>query len=138
MDIDDDDVHDIDRSSASASAKPQSVSSSGSSISFNSKTQLSSSSLSASKEQKQERNKFSVLTFNVLAEFLARSEWFPYCKRHHLKWSYRSEKIKEIIRESNADIICLQEVQTIESIPARYREFSYSFFAIALQMNGKS
>jgi len=57
----------------------------------------------------------SVLSFNILAACYVRVEgqpWnaFSFCKDEHLSWKQRLPRIVKLLRDSLADIICLQEV----------------------------
>lgn len=55
--------------------------------------------------------KFTVMTYNVLADKWASSDKHKACPNDALKWEYRREKLVSEIISYNADIICLQEVQ---------------------------
>eukprot|EP00899_Mesostigma_viride_P011811 jgi/Mesvir1/20630/Mv14856-RA.1 len=55
---------------------------------------------------------FSVLSFNVLANLYASPELYSYCQPWALGWSYRRQNLLREILNSNADILCLQEVQS--------------------------
>lgn len=53
-----------------------------------------------------------VLTYNILAEIFATRQVYPYCDIWSLSWPYRRHLLLQEIEEAQADIICLQEVQT--------------------------
>lgn len=55
---------------------------------------------------------FSVLSYNVLADVCATRERYSYCPTWALVWEYRRQKLVNEIIEYDADIICLQEVQS--------------------------
>ena len=55
---------------------------------------------------------FKLLTFNVLADSLCRPAWFPYASPEALAWPARSRRIQQLVREHDADVICLQEIQS--------------------------
>ncbi|EXB97553.1 hypothetical protein L484_003397 [Morus notabilis] len=55
---------------------------------------------------------FSVLSYNVLAAVFASRERYSYCPTWALVWEYRRQKLLNEIIEYDADIICLQEVQS--------------------------
>ncbi|KHN84886.1 CCR4-NOT transcription complex subunit 6 [Toxocara canis] len=55
---------------------------------------------------------FTILSYNVLCEEYTTSELYSYCPQWALKWQYRKEVILREIREYQADIILLQEVET--------------------------
>ncbi|GKV51970.1 hypothetical protein SLEP1_g58581 [Rubroshorea leprosula] len=52
---------------------------------------------------------FSVLSYNILADILAKNHLC--CPTWALEWEYRKQKLLKEINEYDADIICLQEVQ---------------------------
>ena len=52
---------------------------------------------------------FKVFTYNILTEKY--SSGFDYCPKPFLDWSYRKQKLLNEIVSSDADIICLQEVE---------------------------
>ncbi len=54
--------------------------------------------------------KFSVLTYNILCHTYASQTHYGYTPSQALSWDYRKELILQEIRELNADIVCLQEV----------------------------
>jgi mRNA deadenylase 3'-5' endonuclease subunit Ccr4 len=54
---------------------------------------------------------FSVLQFNVLAQMYATKISYPHADPSILDWRHRFKKIIEIIITSEADLVCLQEVQ---------------------------
>ena len=56
--------------------------------------------------------KFQVLSFNILANFAATSTMFGYTPSRALDWDYRKELILEEIRQRDADIVCLQELDS--------------------------
>lgn len=58
---------------------------------------------------------FTVFDWNVLAQFLATEEFFPYVKPEFLDWEYRRRFIRKEIRYYSADVLCLQEVQSVEN-----------------------
>jgi CCR4-NOT transcription complex subunit 6 len=59
-----------------------------------------------------EGGRFSVLTYNVLADLYATSELYHYTPSWALSWNYRRQNILKEIVGHNADILCLQEVQS--------------------------
>jgi endonuclease/exonuclease/phosphatase family metal-dependent hydrolase len=54
---------------------------------------------------------FSVLQFNVLADFLARTAQHTYCDRRYVKWEYRRQLLVDGVKRALPDLLCLQEVQ---------------------------
>lgn len=57
---------------------------------------------------------FTVMTYNVLSDKLATPSMYAYTPSWALLWSYRRERILKEIINSEADIICLQEVEAGE------------------------
>eukprot|EP01041_Mallomonas_annulata_P008324 gene8324-17133_t len=56
-------------------------------------------------------NRFRVVSYNILAEVYATRQAYPYCDAWCLAWPYRRCLLLQELQESQADIICLQEVQ---------------------------
>jgi len=56
-------------------------------------------------------NRYTVMTYNILAPDYANPSWFPGTNRGQLKWAHREPKILRDIDARNADILCLQEIQ---------------------------
>mmetsp|Transcript_5147 Transcript_5147/g.16836 ORF Transcript_5147/g.16836 Transcript_5147/m.16836 type:complete len:482 (-) Transcript_5147:46-1491(-) len=71
--------------------------------------------------------KFTLLTWNVLADLYATTEMYTYCEPWALSWNYRRQNLLKEILSYEADILCLQEVQS-----DHYTEF----FAPELQKHG--
>jgi CCR4-NOT transcription complex subunit 6 len=55
---------------------------------------------------------FSVLSYNVLADIYASRDIYSYCPPWALTWEYRRQNLLSEIVRYNADIMCLQEVQS--------------------------
>ena len=65
-------------------------------------------------------NTFSVVQFNILAQFLTHPEEYPYAKPEALNWKLRFQRIRLFLAgfiAHGADIICLQEVQGTAAVP---------------------
>jgi len=57
--------------------------------------------------------RFTVLTYNVLADLYASQELYGgYCPPWALSWSYRRQNLLREMLSYNADILCLQEIQS--------------------------
>jgi mRNA deadenylase 3'-5' endonuclease subunit Ccr4 len=54
---------------------------------------------------------FKVLHYNILSDHLALPQLYHYCPPWALSWEYRRKLILQEIRQYDADIVCLQEVQ---------------------------
>jgi len=59
-----------------------------------------------------DQGKFTILTFNVLADLYASRELYHYCPSWSLTWAYRKQSLLREILSYQADILCLQEVQS--------------------------
>ncbi|XP_022766389.1 carbon catabolite repressor protein 4 homolog 1-like [Durio zibethinus] len=55
---------------------------------------------------------FSVLSYNILADLYASGGRYSYCPTWALVWEYRRQNLLQEIIEYDADILCLQEVQS--------------------------
>lgn len=55
--------------------------------------------------------KLRVATYNVLAEIYATQQMYPYCDHWALSWNYRKNNLIRELKEIQADVIFLQEVQ---------------------------
>ncbi|KAJ4839899.1 hypothetical protein Tsubulata_042751, partial [Turnera subulata] len=56
--------------------------------------------------------KFTVLSYNILAEMYANQNMYSYCPTWALLWEYRKRNLLNEIIKYDADIVCLQEVQS--------------------------
>lgn len=73
--------------------------------------------------------KFTILTYNVLAELYATAEQFPYCASWALAWHFRKINLLKEILNYNPDILCLQEVQSdhmVDFFLPKLREHGYT------------
>jgi CCR4-NOT transcription complex subunit 6 len=57
-----------------------------------------------------EKDKFSVLTFNILCDKAATQNQFGYAPASTLHWEVRKKMILEEIAGRNAEVVCLQEI----------------------------
>jgi CCR4-NOT transcription complex subunit 6 len=55
---------------------------------------------------------FTVLSYNLLADLYATAEMFGYCPSWALAWPYRRLNLLKELLGYNADVLCLQEVQS--------------------------
>lgn len=58
------------------------------------------------------KGKFTLLSYNLLADLYATAEQFNYCPSWALAWPYRRLNLLKELLSYNADIMCLQEVQS--------------------------
>ncbi|KAJ8754561.1 hypothetical protein K2173_005722 [Erythroxylum novogranatense] len=70
---------------------------------------------------------FTVLSYNILSDLYATNELYSYCPSWALSWPYRRQNLLREVVGYNADIVCLQEVQS-----DHYEEF----FAPELDKHG--
>lgn len=63
-----------------------------------------------------EKNSFQlkVLSYNILADCYSKYFMFKYVRHVYLNFKYRSVRIMQEIKSSEADIICLQEVDHLD------------------------
>jgi CCR4-NOT transcription complex subunit 6 len=55
---------------------------------------------------------FTTMCYNVLCDKYATRQYYGYCPAWALTWDYRKKLILDEIKTLNADIICLQELET--------------------------
>lgn len=70
---------------------------------------------------------FTVLSYNVLSDLYATSDMYSYCPPWALSWPYRRQNLLREIVGYQADILCLQEVQS---------DHFEEFFAPELEKHG--
>ncbi|KAK9711103.1 RNA exonuclease ngl2 [Basidiobolus ranarum] len=58
--------------------------------------------------------KFTILTYNVLAQCLIKRTLFPYATKKALRWGHRKTNILNEILSLSPDIVCLQELDKYE------------------------
>ncbi|QCD90937.1 CCR4-NOT transcription complex subunit 6 [Vigna unguiculata] len=59
--------------------------------------------------------RFSLVSYNILAQVYVKSSSFPHSPSSSLKWKLRSNTILEVLKDLGADFFCLQEVDEFES-----------------------
>lgn len=57
----------------------------------------------------QASNSILVMSYNILASYFTKLEYFPYCPENYLHVKYRAPRIVNEIEKVNPDILCLQE-----------------------------
>jgi CCR4-NOT transcription complex subunit 6 len=75
-------------------------------------------------EEHKDSIKFTVMTWNVLADHYVSREDYPSCPPFALKWGYRRQLLLQVIETLSPDILCLQELQ------------DFAFFASNLEQKG--
>lgn len=58
------------------------------------------------------QSRFTVLSYNILADLYATQQAFPTSEPYALLWQYRRQLILQELALYDADIVCLQEVQS--------------------------
>ena len=77
-----------------------------------------------------DNNTFSILSWNVLAQSLARSEMHPHVEKGMLKEKLRIPLLVEILKNYNSDIMCLQEVDmlnTLDDLLLKVKGYEYIY-----------
>ena len=69
-------------------------------------------SLSSSASTSSPSSRFTVLTYNLLADLYATPEQFGYTPPWALGWGYRRQNLLRELLAADADVLCLQEVQS--------------------------
>ncbi|KAK9928297.1 hypothetical protein M0R45_025440 [Rubus argutus] len=59
--------------------------------------------------------RFSLVSYNILAQAYVKSSLFPHSPSSSLKWKARSKAILNVLKNLGADFLCLQEVDEYES-----------------------
>lgn len=71
--------------------------------------------------------RFSLVSYNILAQVYVKSSFFPYSPPSSLKWKYRSNSILDVLKNLGADFFCLQEVDEFDSFyKGKMQELGYS------------
>ncbi|KAI5438325.1 hypothetical protein KIW84_024168 [Lathyrus oleraceus] len=66
--------------------------------------------------------RFSLVSYNILAQAYVKSIIFPYSPRSSLRWSRRSNSILDVLKNLGADFFCLQ---VFFFFSFRYPNFTY-------------
>ncbi|CAO2827317.1 unnamed protein product [Amaranthus hypochondriacus] len=62
-----------------------------------------------------EAYRFSVVSYNILAQVFVKSSYFPHSPRPCLRWKARSEAVLAALRALDVDFLCLQELDEYDS-----------------------
>lgn len=57
-------------------------------------------------------NKVRLVTWNLLAPCFSHPKKYPWCPPEYLDWPYRGQLVQSELERIDADIVCLQEIQT--------------------------
>ena len=67
-----------------------------------------------------------VMSYNVLADGLARTDWFTYANEKELDFNFRAPRVLQEIANSGASIVFFQELNRIEDYyESRLKELGY-------------
>ncbi|CAH9095144.1 unnamed protein product [Cuscuta europaea] len=85
---------------------------------------------------KPEGFKFSIVSYNILAQAYVKSALFPHSPSPCLKWKARSQAILTVLKGIGSDFLCLQELDEYDSFYKKIIEcFGYS--SIYVQRGGQ-
>ncbi|KAL9263585.1 Carbon catabolite repressor protein 4 homolog 4-like protein [Drosera capensis] len=83
-----------------------------------------------------DRFKFSMVSYNILAQVYVKSAFFPHSPSACLKWKQRSQAVLSLLKNLEADFLCLQEVdEYYEFYKAKMEQTGYT--GIYVQRNGQ-
>ncbi|KAJ8774152.1 hypothetical protein K2173_009583 [Erythroxylum novogranatense] len=80
--------------------------------------------------------RFSLVSFNILAQAYVKSSFFPHSPSPSLKWKARSQSILTVLKDLGGDILCLQEVDEYDSFYKPNIE-SHGYSSIYIQRSGQ-
>ncbi|GMH09624.1 hypothetical protein Nepgr_011465 [Nepenthes gracilis] len=80
--------------------------------------------------------KFSVVSYNILAQVYVKREFFPHSPSPCLKWKARSQAVLGLLKSLRADFFCLQEVDEYEDFYRRDVE-QHGYSSIYIQRSGQ-
>ncbi|XP_050235194.1 carbon catabolite repressor protein 4 homolog 4 [Mercurialis annua] len=80
--------------------------------------------------------RFSLVSYNILAQVYVKSSYFPHSPSPSLKWKSRSKEVLTILKNVGADFLCLQEVDEYESFYKQNME-SHGYSSIYIQRSGQ-
>ncbi|KAK7307387.1 hypothetical protein VNO77_40401 [Canavalia gladiata] len=80
--------------------------------------------------------RFSLVSYNILAQAYVKSTLFPHSPSSSLKWKLRSNAILEVLKNLEADFFCLQEVDEYDSFyKGKMQDLGYS--SVYMKRNGQ-
>ncbi|XP_048320533.1 carbon catabolite repressor protein 4 homolog 4 isoform X2 [Ziziphus jujuba] len=80
--------------------------------------------------------KFSLVSYNILAQVYVKSSLFPHSPPPCLKWKARSRAVLAILKNLEADFLCLQEVDEYDSF-YKGNMMSNGYSSIYIQRSGQ-
>ncbi|KAG5249140.1 carbon catabolite repressor protein [Salix suchowensis] len=80
--------------------------------------------------------RFSLVSYNILAQVYVKSSVFPHSPSPCRKWKARSEAILTVLKNLGTDFLCLQELDEYDSFYKKNIE-SYGYSSIYIQRSGQ-
>ncbi|KAK6158598.1 hypothetical protein DH2020_005912 [Rehmannia glutinosa] len=80
--------------------------------------------------------KFRLVSYNILAQAYVKSAYFPHSPAPSLKWKARSQAILTVLKNLEADFLCLQEVDEYDTFYKKNVE-SLGYASIYIQRSGR-
>ncbi|KAL3651007.1 hypothetical protein CASFOL_007410 [Castilleja foliolosa] len=80
--------------------------------------------------------KFRLVSYNILAQAYVKSSYFPHSPAPCLKWKARSQAVSTVLKNLEADFLCLQEVDEYDTFYKKHME-SLGYSSIYIQRSGK-
>ncbi|KAL6549746.1 Carbon catabolite repressor protein 4 4 [Orobanche minor] len=80
--------------------------------------------------------KFRIVSYNILAQAYVKSAYFTHSPSHCLKWKTRSQAISTVLKNLEADFLCLQEVDEYDTFYKKNLE-SLGYASVYIQRSGK-
>ncbi|XP_051151507.1 carbon catabolite repressor protein 4 homolog 4 isoform X2 [Andrographis paniculata] len=80
--------------------------------------------------------KFSLVSYNILAQVYVKSSYFPHSPSRCLRWKARSQAILNVLKGLEADFLCLQEVDEFDYFYKKNME-QLGYASIYVQRSGK-
>uniref|UniRef100_A0A7C9DYK7 Poly(A)-specific ribonuclease n=2 Tax=Opuntia streptacantha TaxID=393608 RepID=A0A7C9DYK7_OPUST len=83
-----------------------------------------------------EGNKFSIVSYNILAQAYVKSAFFPHSPKPCLRWKARSQALLTVLKGLEVDFLCLQEVDEYDSFYKDIME-KHGYSSIYIQRSGQ-
>uniref|UniRef100_A0A7C9E2T8 Poly(A)-specific ribonuclease n=1 Tax=Opuntia streptacantha TaxID=393608 RepID=A0A7C9E2T8_OPUST len=81
-------------------------------------------------------NKFSIVSYNILAQAYVKSAFFPHSPKPCLRWKARSQALLTVLKGLEVDFLCLQEVDEYDSFYKDIME-KHGYSSIYIQRSGQ-
>lgn len=80
--------------------------------------------------------KFSIVSYNILAQAFVKSSFFPHSPKPCLRWKARSEALLTVLKGLEVDFLCLQEVDEYDTFYRDHME-KHGYSSIYIQRSGQ-